>query len=39
VQGDLHFERDVDLYVSDQATTGPITGASAIRFSGPTPPG
>ena len=39
VQGDLHFERAVDLYVSDQATTGPITGASAIRFSGPTPPG
>jgi cytoskeletal protein CcmA (bactofilin family) len=39
VQGDLRFERAVDLYVSDSATTGPITGASAIRFSGPSPPG
>jgi hypothetical protein len=39
VQGDLRFERPVDLYVSDSATTGPITGATAIRFSGATPPG
>lgn len=39
VLGDLHFEREVDLYVSDQATTGPISGASAVRFTGPSPPG
>jgi len=38
VQGDLRFERAVELYVSDSATTGPITGATAIRFSGATPP-
>jgi hypothetical protein len=37
VQGDLHFERAVDLYVSDSATTGPISGASAVRFAGATP--
>jgi DUF4097 and DUF4098 domain-containing protein YvlB len=39
VTGDLHFEREVDLFVSDQATTGPISGAKAVRFTGPTPPG
>jgi len=39
VQGDLRFERAVDLYVSDSATTGPISGASAIRFSGASPTG
>ena len=39
VQGDLRFEREVELYVSDQATTGPISGASAIRFSGASPQG
>jgi hypothetical protein len=39
VQGDLRFERAVDLYVSDSATTGPITGATAIRFSGASPQG
>jgi hypothetical protein len=39
VQGDLRFERAVDLYVSDQATTGPITGATPIRFAGAAPPG
>ena len=38
VQGDLHFERAVELYVSDSATTGPITGATAIRFQGASPP-
>jgi DUF4097 and DUF4098 domain-containing protein YvlB len=37
VQGDLHFERAVDLYVSEQATTGPISGATAVRFSGASP--
>lgn len=39
VHGELHFERDVQLYVSDKATVGPITGATAIRFSGDHPPG
>ncbi|HUO19629.1 MAG TPA: hypothetical protein VMU44_07640 [Steroidobacteraceae bacterium] len=39
VQGDLHFERAVDLYVSEQATTGPISGANAVRFAGASPPG
>jgi DUF4097 and DUF4098 domain-containing protein YvlB len=37
VQGELHFERAVDLYVSEQATTGPISGATAVRFSGASP--
>ena len=39
VQGDLRFERAVELYVSDSATTGPITGATAIRFTGASPTG
>ncbi len=38
VQGDLRFERDVELYVSDRATVGPISGATPIRFSGEKPP-
>ena len=38
VQGDLRFERAVELYVSETATTGPITGATAIHFSGASPP-
>lgn len=38
VQGELRFERAVDLYVSDSATTGTITGATAVRFSGASPP-
>lgn len=37
VQGDLRFERAVELYVSDSATTGPITGATAVRFAGASP--
>jgi hypothetical protein len=39
VQGDLRFERSVDLYVSESATTGPITGATAVRFAGAAPTG
>jgi len=39
VQGDLRFERDVLLYVNDKATVGPITGATAIRYSGDKPAG
>jgi hypothetical protein len=38
VQGDLRFEREVTLYVSDRATIGPVTGATPIRFTGDTPP-
>jgi DUF4097 and DUF4098 domain-containing protein YvlB len=38
VQGDLRFERPVDLYVSDKATVGTIKGATPIRFSGDNPP-
>lgn len=38
VQGDLRFERPVQLYVSDKATVGPITGATPIPFSGDNPP-
>jgi len=39
IQGELRFERAVDLYVSEQATVGTITGATPIRFSGSGPPG
>ncbi|MBS0580485.1 MAG: hypothetical protein JSR36_14610 [Proteobacteria bacterium] len=38
VGGTLRFEREVQLYVSDQATVGPIEGATAIKFSGDKPP-
>lgn len=38
VQGALRFERAVLLYVSDQATIGPVNGATPIAFSGPSPP-
>jgi DUF4097 and DUF4098 domain-containing protein YvlB len=38
VQGDLRFERKVRLYVSDKATIGTVTGATAVPFSGDTPP-
>ena len=36
--GPLVFEQEVRLYVSDRATVGPITGATAIRYSGARPP-
>lgn len=39
VRGSLRFEREVELYVSERATVGPISGATAIRFSGDRPPG
>jgi DUF4097 and DUF4098 domain-containing protein YvlB len=39
VQGPLRFERDVQLYVSDKATIGPVTGATAIPYAGDKPPG
>ncbi len=38
VSGELRFEREVKLYVSDQATVGTVTGATAIPFSGDSPP-
>jgi len=38
VEGELRFDREVQLYVSDKATVGPITGASAVKFSGDRPP-
>ena len=38
VQGNLRFEREVHLYVSDKATVGPVTGATAVAFSGDSPP-
>jgi hypothetical protein len=38
VQGDLRFERKVKLYVSDKATIGTVIGATAVPFSGETPP-
>jgi DUF4097 and DUF4098 domain-containing protein YvlB len=38
VQGDLRFEHEVKLYVSDHATIGPVTGATPIPFTGDTPP-
>jgi DUF4097 and DUF4098 domain-containing protein YvlB len=38
VEGELRFERVVQLYVSDRATIGPVIGATAIRFPGNAPP-
>ena len=38
VQGDLRFERKVKLYVSDKATIGNVIGATAVPFSGDSPP-
>jgi DUF4097 and DUF4098 domain-containing protein YvlB len=39
VQGNLRFEREVHLFVSDSATIGPVIGATAVKFSGDKPPG
>ena len=38
VQGELRFERTVQLYVSDKATIGKVTGATPISFTGDNPP-
>lgn len=38
VQGDLKFERKVELYVSDKATIGTVIGATATAYSGDLPP-
>ncbi|MEO6687695.1 MAG: hypothetical protein ABIS07_06770 [Dokdonella sp.] len=37
VTGTLEFRREVDLFVSDSATVGTITGATAKKFSGDQP--
>lgn len=37
VQGTLDFEREVELFVSDRANVGTITGATAQKFSGDQP--
>jgi hypothetical protein len=34
VEGNLRFKRQVRLFISDSATVGPISGASAVTFSG-----
>lgn len=39
VQGELTFKREVQLYVSDKASIGPVVGATAVVFSGDKPPG
>lgn len=38
VDGPLVFEREVKLYVHSTAKTGPVTGATAVRFDTPTAP-
>ncbi len=38
VQGTLTFKREVELYVSDNATIGKVEGATATKFSGDQPP-
>ena len=38
VLGELRFERKVNLFVSDRATIGTVTGATAVTFSGDNPP-
>ena len=38
VEGPMVFERDVTLYVNTSAKVGTITGATARRFDGTTPP-
>lgn len=38
IQGELRFERTVQLFVSDKATIGTVTGATPIPFTGETPP-
>jgi hypothetical protein len=38
VQGELHFERKVRLFVSDKATIGTVTGATPVSFTGDSPP-
>lgn len=37
VEGTLRFEREVELYVSNRATIGPVEGASPVIFDGERP--
>jgi hypothetical protein len=37
VNGPLVFEREVELYVSDTAKIGPVTGATPVKFKGERP--
>jgi hypothetical protein len=37
VKGELRFEREVRLYVSDTATIGNVVGATPVKFSGDRP--
>jgi cytoskeletal protein CcmA (bactofilin family) len=39
VEGELRFDRPVQLFVSDRATIGQVVGATATTFSGDSPPG
>jgi hypothetical protein len=38
VHGELRFERKVQLFVSDKATIGTVTGATPVSFTGDAPP-
>lgn len=38
VAGELRFDREIDLFVSDKATVGTISGAKAVSFTGDAPP-
>src|SRR5260370_39548277 len=38
LQGDLPFDPPAQLFISDKATVGAVTGATAISFNGETPP-
>lgn len=38
VRGELRFEHKVQLFVSDHASIGTVTGATAVTFSGDNPP-
>ena len=38
VRGELRFEHKVQLFVSDHASIGTVTGATAVTFSGDSPP-
>jgi DUF4097 and DUF4098 domain-containing protein YvlB len=38
VQGNLRFKRHVRLFVSERATIGPVSGATAVTFTGASPP-
>jgi hypothetical protein len=39
IGGTLIFERTVELFVSESAKIGPVTGATPVRFKDATPPG